>query len=233
MSAEFLGGWGPTLARGAWTTIEVSLLSATCGTVLGLLGAAACFSRLRVVRMLAEAYATAIRGIPQLLLILFVYFGSTVALTRLVAVFDPGVDTIEVPPYAAGVFALSLIFGGYASEVLRGAFQAIPRGQIEAGKAVGMSPLQILLTIQMPQMLRFALPGLGNIWLSTLKDSSLISIVGLNDLMKASELAISDTRRALFFYLLAGAVYLAMTLCSSWVLRLLERRAARGERQVN
>jgi His/Glu/Gln/Arg/opine family amino acid ABC transporter permease subunit len=223
-------GWGPTLARGAWTTVEVALVSSVFGIVLGLLGATACLSRFRVVRVLADAYITAIRGIPQLLLILMIYFGSTVALSRLAAMVNLGVGTVEIPPYPAGVFALALIFGGYASEVFRGALTAIPRGQIEAGKAVGMSALQIFLTIQCPQLLRFALPGLGNIWISTLKDTSLISIVGLSELMKASELATSDTRRALFFYLSAGAIYLLLTVLSSFVLYWLERRGARGER---
>jgi ABC-type arginine transport system permease subunit len=173
---------------------------------------------------------TAIRGIPQLLLILLVYFGSTVALTRLVSIISPSAGSVEIAPYPAGVFALSLIFGGYAAEVFRGALQAIPSGQIEAGRAVGLNALQIFWLIQRPQMLRLALPGLGNIWISTLKDTSLISIVGLGELMKAAELATSDTRRALFFYLSAGAIYLALTLVSALVLHQLEQRAARGER---
>ena len=229
---DLFSGWGPTIARGAWTTVEVALVSSAFGIVLGLLGATACLSRFRVVRTLADAYITTIRGIPQLLLILLVYFGSTVALTRLVALVNPSAGMIEIPPYPAGVFALALIFGGYASEVFRGALSAIPKGQIEAGKAVGMSALQIFFTIQCPQMLRLALPGLGNIWISTLKDTSLISIVGLSELMKASELATSDTRRALFFYLSAGAIYLALTVLSSLALYGLERRGARGERSA-
>src|SRR5689334_13842205 len=175
---DVFNGWGPTIARGAWTTLEVALLSAAFGTLLGMLGAAACLSRLRPVRALANAYVTAIRGIPQLLLILLVYFGSTVALTRVVSLISPSAGTVEIPPYPAGVFALSLIFGGYAAEVFRGALQAIPTGQIEAGRAVGLNVLQIFWLIQCPQMLRLALPGLGNIWISTLKDTSLISIVG-------------------------------------------------------
>jgi len=227
---DLFSGWGPTIARGAWTTVEVALLSAVFGTLLGILGAGACLSRLRVVRVPANIYITVIRGIPQLLLILLVYFGSTVALTRLVSIFSPTAGAIEIPPYPAGVFALSLIFGGYAAEVFRGALLAIPIGQVEAGKAVGMSSLQIFFTIKCPQMLRLALPGLGNIWLSTLKDTSLISIVGLSELMKASELATSDTRRALFFYLTAGAIYLALTLISSLILHKIEQHAARGER---
>lgn len=227
---DMFNGWGPTIAQGAWTTVEVALVSSVFGIALGLLGAAACLSRFKAVRWLAEAYITAIRGIPQLLLILMVYFGSTVVLSRLLALVRPDAGMVEIPPYPAGVFALALIFGGYASEVFRGALTAIPRGQVEAGMAVGMGTLQIFFVIQCPQMLRLALPGLGNIWISTLKDTSLISIVGLSELMKASELATSDTRRALFFYLSAGAIYLALTVLSSLVLHQLERRGARGER---
>lgn len=227
---DIFNGWGPTIARGAWTTLEVALVSSALGIGLGLLGAAACLSRFRTVRWLADAYITTIRGIPQLLLILTIYFGSTVALSKLISAFNPDAGLVEIPPYPAGVLALALIFGGYASEVFRGAITAIPRGQIEAGKAVGMSSLQIFVVIQWPQMLRLALPGLGNIWISTLKDTSLISIVGLSELMKASELATSDTRRALFFYVSAGVIYLIMTGLSSLVLDQLERRGARGER---
>lgn len=227
---DMFNGWGPTIAQGAWTTVEVALVSSVFGIALGLLGAAACLSRFKAVRWLAEAYITAIRGIPQLLLILMVYFGSTVVLSRLLALVRPDAGMVEIPPYPAGVFALALIFGGYASEVFRGALTAIPRGQVEAGMAVGMGTLQIFFVIQCPQMLRLALPGLGNIWISTLKDTSLISIVGLSELMKASEQATSDTRRALFFYLSAGAIYLTLTVLSSLVLHQLERRGARGER---
>lgn len=227
---DIFSGWGPTIARGTWMTIEVALISAVIGSVIGILGAGACLSRFGPVRALANGFVTAIRGLPQLLLILLVYFGSTVALTRLMSIFSPSFGTVEVPPYPAGVFALSLIFGGYAAEVFRGAFLAISPGQIEAGKAVGMSSLQIFTVIKLPQMLKFALPGLGNIWISTLKDTSLISVVGLSELMKAAELATSDTRRALFFYLWAGAIYLTLTLVSSVILHRLEKRAARGER---
>lgn len=229
---DIFAGWGPTIARGAWMTIEVALLSAVFGNVIGMLATAASLSPLRPVRALASGYITAIRGLPQLLLILLVYFGSTVALTRLLSMFFPATGNVEVPPYPAGVFALSLIFGGYAAEVYRGSLLALPQGQIEAAMAVGMSRFQVFTVVKLPQMMRFALPGLGNIWISTLKDTSLISIVGLSELMKASELATSDTRRALFFYLTAGAIYLALTLLSSLVLHVLEQRAARGERAL-
>jgi len=229
---DIFSGWGPTIARGAWMTVEVALLSSVLGGVLGILGALACLSRHRAIRVLANVYVTTIRGAPQLLLILLVYFGSTVALTRLAALVGAPTGTIEVPPYPAGVFALALIFGGYAAEVFRGALQAVPPGQIEAGKALGLSTWQVFASIKLPHLLRFALPGLGNIWISILKDTSLISIVGLSELMKAAELATSDTRRALFFYLTAGAIYLALTLASSAVLFGLEKRAARGERSA-
>lgn len=227
---DMFNGWGPTIARGAWTAVEVAGVSTVFGLGLGLLGAAACLSRFKAVRWLANAYITTIRGIPPLLLILMVYFGSTVALSRLLALVMPDAGMVEIPPYPAGIFALALIFGAYASEVFRGALTAIPRGQIEAGMAVGMSALQIFFVIKCPQMLRIALPGLGNIWVSTLKDTSLISIVGLSELMKAASMATSDTRRALFFYLTAGAIYLVLTVLSSLIFHHLERRSARHER---
>lgn len=229
---NFLEGWGPALAQGTMVTLEVSALSAVFGSVIGVAAASCSMSNVRVLRTLTNYYVTAIRGIPQLLLILLVYFGSTVALSHLLALVDPSIGTIEIPPLPAGVFALSLIFGGYASEVFRGAMEAIPHGQIEAGMSVGMSRWQIFRVIKFPQMLRFALPGLGNIWISILKDTSLVSIIGMAELMRMSELATTDTRRALFFYLITGAIYLALTLFSSVALHQMERRAARGERMI-
>lgn len=229
---NFLEGWGPALAKGTAVTLEVAVLSAVIGSVIGSIAASASLSRTRVLRVLANYYSTVIRGIPQLLLILFVYFGSTVALSRVLAFFDPSIGTVNIPPLPAGVFALSLIVGGYATEVFRGAFLAVPHGQIEAGTAVGMSRPQIFCIIKFPQMLRFALPGLGNIWISTLKDTSLISIIGMEELMRVSVLATADTRRALFFYVTAGAIYLVMTMFSAVALHKLEKRAARGERMA-
>jgi His/Glu/Gln/Arg/opine family amino acid ABC transporter permease subunit len=229
---DLFAGWGPTLAQGAWMAVQVAGLSSLFGVLLGILAALACQSRSGLLRRAAGAYITTVRGLPQLLLILLVYFGSTVALTKLVALVVPGARPVEVPPYPAGVFALALIFGAYAAEVFRGAMRAVPRGQVEAAVAIGMNGWQVFALVQLPQMLRFALPGLGNIWVSTLKDTSLISIVGLGELMKAAELATSDTRRALFFYTAAGAIYLALTLASSLALHALERHAARGERRA-
>lgn len=231
MDIDIFGGWGPTIARGTWMKVQVALLSAVIGCALGLLGAMGCLSRWRAVRALSNAYVTSMRGLPQLLLVLLIYYGSTVALMRVLAALGLDTKSIEVPPYAAGVFALSLIFGGYAAEVFRGAFLAVPVGQVEAARAVGLNGLQVFMYIQSPQMLRFALPGLGNIWLSTLKDTSLISIVGLGELMKAAELATSNTRRALFFYLSAGAIYLMLTLASAVVLHWMEKRANKGQRK--
>lgn len=229
---DIFDGWGPALARGALSTLEVAFASALCGTLLGAAAAAAALSRHAMVRKLIQGYVTAIRGIPPLLLILLIYFGGTVALSHLWSWVGSTPATIEVAPLPAGVFALSLVFGGYAAEVFRGAFLAIPHGQIEAAKASGMSAWRIFRVVTCPQLLRFAWPGLGNIWISTLKDTSLISVIGLSELMNVSALATSDTRRALFFYLAAGAIYLGLTLVSSWGLHYLERHSARGQRMV-
>lgn len=213
-------------------TLEVAVLSLIVGLVWGLLGATAQLSRYRLCRWLGDSYTTVIRGTPELLIILIVYFGGTVTLTKLIKLISPTTDYVEVPALAAGVFALSLVFGGYAAEVFRGAFLAVPVGQIEAAKAVGMTGPQIFIHIKLPVMRRFALPGLGNIWISLVKDTALVSVVGLEELMRISFMATSVTQDAFRFYGIAAVIYLLMTFCNTWILERLERRANRSERRA-
>lgn len=228
---EWFYGWGPAIAMGALMTLEVAVTSAVLGVLPGLVATLASFSRMGALRWLVDVYSNIMRGIPQLVLILLAYYGSTVALTRLAELLGSGGNPVEIPPLAAGIFALALIVGGYTYPIFRGAIQAIPKGQIEAAKAFGLTPWQVFSLISWPQLLRYALPGLGNVWISTLKDTSLIAVIGLEELTRTSMLATSDTRRALFFYLTAGGIYLAMTLISGLILARLEKRAARGARR--
>lgn len=222
--------WLPAILFGMLTTIEVAVLSTVLGIVVGLLAAWAQASRIFAVRFLAEGFATVIRATPQLLFILLVYFGSTAFLTWFSRTVGWTTGMVVVPPLPAGVFALGVVFGAYASTIFRGAFDAVPKGAIEAGLACGMTRGQIFRLIKVPQMLRFALPGLGNVWVSILKDTSLISVVGLEELLRISVLATTTTQKPLMFYCAAGALYFVLTLSSDTVLERLEQWARRGER---
>ena len=159
-----------------------------------------------------------------LLIILILYFGGTVVLSTLYG------DYVEVNAFTAGVFSLSIVFGAYATEVFRAAILAIPRGQIEAAHALGLGPVLTFRLVMFPQMLRYALPGLGNLWLSLLKDTALISVVGLEDLMRKASVAAGTTHDPLTFYAVVAALYLSFTSVSLAGLNVLELHANRGIR---
>lgn len=216
-------GFGDQLWAGTLVTIELALASLLLGLVLGLLGATARLSGNRVARTISTAYTTVIRGIPELLTVLIIYFGATTVLMSVASMF--GYDEyIEVGPFAAGVVALGLTFGAYASEVFRGAIQAIPKGQQEAGLAIGMSPLKIFWRITMPQLWRLALPGLGNLFLVLLKDTALVSVVGLHDIMLKTRDAVSYTKEPFLFYMAAAFIYLTLTIISMVFIHYMEKR---------
>ena len=219
-----LHGFGGQILSGAFTTLEVALTSLIFGLVIGLLGATAKLGPIKGMRVLAGAYTTIIRGIPELLIILILYFGGTVVLSTLYG------DYVEVNAFTAGVFSLSIVFGAYATEAFRAAILAIPRGQIEAAHALGLGPVLTFRLVMFPQMLRYALPGLGNLWLSLLKDTALISVVGLEDLMRKASVAAGTTHDPLTFYAVAAALYLSFTSVSLAGLNVLELHANRGVR---
>lgn len=229
---DILQGWGAEIVSGTAVTITVALLALALGMIWGVLGALARLSSSRVLRRLGEIYTTVIRGTPELLIILIIYFGGTVALTNLARYVVPDAGYVEVPSMAAGVFALSLIFGGYAAETIRGAFLAIPRGQIEAAEAFGLTGWTGFVHIRFPLMWRYALPALGNNWISLVKDTSLISVVGLEELMRVSAMATSVTRDPFVFYLVAAVIYLGLTFVNTTLLGWMEARTQRGERRV-
>ncbi|MEL0638197.1 ABC transporter permease [Marinomonas sp. TI.3.20] len=222
-----LHGFGHQLLQGALVTVELALASLVVGLVLGLLGAAAKLSSIKPLQWIANIYTTLIRGIPELLTVLIIYFGATSVLMAIASVF--GYDKyIEIGPFAAGVTALGLTFGAYATEVFRGALQSIPKGQNEAAVALGMGPARKFYRIILPQVWRIALPGLGNLFLVLLKDTALVSIVGLEDIMRKANIAVSSTKQAFLFYLVAAFMYLALTVVSMVVVSYLEKRARRG-----
>jgi octopine/nopaline transport system permease protein len=224
-------GWGDELLRGAAMTIAVAVLAYLLGIVLGTLAAGAKLSGNPVLFGIAEGYTTVLRGVPELLVIYLFFFGSGGAVMWVARQFGY-TGYIELDSFTIGVLALGVISGAYSAEVIRGAMQAIPRGQIEAGHAVGMSGITIFRRIMLPQLLRIALPGLGNVWQLTLKDTALISVTALAELMRMASVAAGSTRQPFIFYITAAVLYLLMTTVSQAGFQWAERRYGRGVRRA-
>jgi len=216
-------GFGDQLWAGTLITIELALASLLLGLILGLLGATARLSGNPVARGISKGYTTVIRGIPELLTVLIIYFGATTALMSVASLFGYN-EYIEVGPFTAGVIALGLTFGAYASEVFRGAIMAIPPGQREAGLVIGMGKFKIFWRITLPQLWRLALPGLGNLFLVLLKDTALVSVVGLSDIMLKTRDAVSYTKEPFLFYMAAACIYLSLTIISMVFIHFMEKR---------
>jgi polar amino acid transport system permease protein len=226
-----LYGFGDTLARGAWVTIKLSLVSVAVGLSLGILGAAAKLSRFLFLRIIVDTFTTVVRGLPELVWILFVYFGSSILLNSLL--HRLGFNTyINLNSFAAGVLALGTMFGAYATDVFRIAILAVPKGQIEAGRAIGMPGFLVFRRIILPQLWRFALPGLGNLFLVILKTTSLVCVIGLYELMGNARIAVGYTKKPFTFYITVAFIYLGLTLLAMALIELLERRATRGVRKL-
>lgn len=223
-------GWGDELVWGAVVTLEVAVSAYALGIGLGLIGAAAKLST-GVRYVAADFYTTVVRSVPELLLIIYIYYRAPVAVTGLVSLL--GINTqVDIDPFLAAVIALGFIEGAYTTEIFRGAIQAVPKGQLEAARAFGMTRWLRSRRIILPQMLRFAIPGLGNIWLNTTKDASLVSVVSLSELMNAGKQAAGGTKYYFFIYGIVGAYYLVITILSQIAIARLDRWANRGVRRV-
>ena len=221
-----LQGFGPALAAGVLMTIQLALSALCLGLVLGLLGALAKTSPNRALQWIGVTYSTLVRGIPELLWVLLIYFGTISSMRAIGHVF--GIPNLSLSAFAAGVIALGLCFGAYATEVLRGAILAIPKGHREAGLALGMSRSRIFIKLVMPQMWRIALPGLGNLFMILMKDTALVSVIGLEEVMRHAQIAITTTKQPFTFYMVAAFLYLGMTAVSMIGLAWLEKRASIG-----
>lgn len=220
-------GWGMLLLKGAIVTIALALTTAPFGFGGGLLLAALKLSRWRFVRGLSEAYTTFFRGIPDLLALFIVYFGLQVVLDRLSQELGLAAR-LELSAFVAGVIALSVVVTAYSGEVWVAALRAVPTGQVEAARSLGLDRKRVFLLVVLPQLARVALPGLGNIWSVLLKDTSLISTLAVTDLLRAASEASKNTTRPILFYSAAAAVYLVFSLASGVGQAALERRANRG-----
>ncbi|WP_322997325.1 ABC transporter permease [Castellaniella sp.] len=227
----FLNGYGPLLLAGTWVTIQLALLSLLVSLFLGLLGAWAKLSSLWWARLLATAYTTLIRGVPDLVLMLLIFFSLQIYLNEVTDLLS--LDYIDIDPFAAGVLTLGFIYGAYFAETFRGAFMAVPYGQLEAATAYGMREFQVFRRVLFPQMMRHALPGIGNNWQVLLKSTALVSLIGLTDLVKVAQDAGNVTFRVFLFISITGIIYLALTTVSNGVLYWLDKRYSVGVREAS
>lgn len=221
-----LHGFSSALVAGTLMTILLALSALALGLVLGLLGAVAKTSAYKPLVWLGETYSTLVRGIPELLWVLLIYFGTVSLMGRLGELF--GYPGLALNAFAAGTIALGLCFGAYATEVFRGALLAVPKGQREAGLALGLSKGRIFWRLTLPQMWRVALPGLGNLFMILMKDTALVSVIGLEELMRHSQIAVSVSKQPFTFYMAAACIYLLLTILAMIGMHLLEKRAGRG-----
>ncbi|RQS71609.1 ABC transporter permease subunit [Burkholderia sp. Bp8963] len=219
---DMLVNYGAQLAAGALVTLELALAALCVGMLLGIAGASAKLSSVRWLSGAAYAVTDFLRGIPEFLILLICYFGLSHLLNTQ---FD---GAITVSPFSAGVIALAVVFGSYASEMFRGAFVAVPAGQVEAARAYGMTRLQTLWFVRLPQAWRICLPSLNNMWQNLLKDTSLVSIVGLEDMLRKANIAAQFTKQPFVFYVAVGVVYFGFLVVSNPAFAWLERVAGRG-----
>lgn len=221
-------GWGDELARGALLTIQLAIATVPFGLVVGFLVALARRSNRRLLSIPANVFATVFRGLPELLTIFIVYYGGQLVLQEIVGLVSD--VRVSVNSFLAGVIALGLVFSAYASEVFLGAFKGIPQGQYDAASALGLRRFATVYRVILPQFVRLALPGIANLWLNLLKDTALVSVIALNDLMRQTYVAVGATKQPFTFYLAACLIYLAMSIVSSFGISAIERWSERGMR---
>ncbi|MDN8447505.1 histidine ABC transporter permease HisQ [Acinetobacter baumannii] len=222
-------GYGPLLLSGTWMTIQLALLSLLLSVIIGLIGASSKLSNIKALRYIATAYTTLIRSVPDLVIMLLLFYSLQLGLNQITEALQ--MDQIDINPFVAGVITLAFIYGAYFTETFRGAFQSVPRGQIEAAMAYGMTPWQVFHRVLFPQMMRFALPGIVNNWQVLIKATALVSIIGLTDIVKITQDAGRSTMQLFFFSIVAAAIYLAITTVSNLILIWLERHYSAGVRK--
>ncbi|MGP4805158.1 ABC transporter permease [Agrobacterium cavarae] len=221
------GGWGAALLAASGVTLALSLLGFLLGAVFGAAAAAGRLSSHRLACWSAHTYGTVFRGVPDLLTIYLLYYGGSIALTQIGTLFGSA-GFVGLPTFTTGVLAIAIISGAYQAEVYRSAYQAVDHGQFDACKALGLSRSQSLRLVIVPQLMRHALPGLGNVWQLVLKDSALISVIGLVELMRQAQIAAGSTREPLIFYTAAAALYFVIAAITASIFRYGEARAWRG-----
>lgn len=226
-----LHGYGWMLMEGLKVTLLVGVASLALSIVFGLIGAWGKLSSSRAARRVAETYTIVIRGVPELVLILLIYYGSSTAFLRISEALGAKMR-LDLDPFTSGVITLGFIYGAFTTEVFRGAYLAVPVGQIEAAKSTGMSRILMFRRIILPQMMRYALPGLGNIWMVLIKATALMSAIQADELVRKARIAAGATREPFTFYFAVLLIFLAITLISMQVIRYLEAWAERGVRRA-
>jgi polar amino acid transport system permease protein len=220
-------GWLDEFLWGSLVVLQVFVAAMIMAVVWGLLGAAAKLSDNRVAQRIATGFTTVFRGTPEILVLLIIYFGSAVTLTWIAQKIDPEVKFVDIPPMWGGAFAVSLIIGAYATETFRGAFQGVDPGTVEAARSLGISPAKTFFYVRLPQMWRLALPGFGNHMLSAVKDTALISIIGVEEILFTADIAISVTQQPFTFFMAAALIYLGFTTVIMYGVQIMEKRANR------
>ncbi len=219
-------GWGSVLLHGLANSLAVAGGGYCLGLLIGIFGA---FGKLYggpVIRDLLACYTTIIRAVPELVLIVLLFYAGSDIVNHVLQAF--GASPVDINGMAAGIGVIGIVQGAYSTEVLRGAIKAIPPGQIEAGRSYGMDPLLLLRHITLPAMLPYAIPGLSNLWLIATKDTALLAVVGFTELTMATRQAGAATREYFLFFIAGGLLYLAVTLLSNAGIRILERKASVG-----
>ena len=220
-------GWGDELFFATLMTIAVSITAMIIGFCFALIFTPLKLSKNKLLNFIGNSYTTIIRGVPELLVIYLLFFGGSGAVMYVASIFGYN-KYIEINAFLTGSFAIGIISGAYSTEVFRGAIQSIDKGQFEASKVLGLKKPVHFFKVIMPQMLRLAIPNLSNVWQITLKDTSLISVTGLVEIMRQSYIAAGSTRDPLFFYSFAAVLYLLLTFLSMKLINKLEIKYRRG-----
>ncbi|MCB1474853.1 MAG: ABC transporter permease [Rhodobiaceae bacterium] len=221
------GGWGDELATGLWLTIRLALATLPFGLAIGFIIALARNSSEPSLVAAGNVFTTIFRGLPELLTLFIVYYGGQMLISAVMKLFGGGY--VEISGFLAGMIALGLVFAAYASEVFLGALKGIGHGQHEAAAALGLRRVTAMRLVILPQLIRLALPGLSNLWLVLLKDTSLVSVIALEDLLRKTNIAVGATKEPFFFYMTACLIYLTMSLISSLGVARADKWASRGE----
>lgn len=223
-------GWGATLLLGLWNSVQIAFGAFALGLTIGIFGAYGKLYGSPVVKDLLAIYTTIVRAVPELVLILILYFAVTDAVNQVLLSF--GHDRIQISGIAAGIAVLGVVQGAYSTEVLRGAILAVPAGQIEAARAMGMPAVLLARRITLPLMMSFAIPGLANLWLVATKDTALLAVVGFAELTQATRQAASTTKAFFTFFAAAGVLYLLLSIVSTLIFSRIETWARKGQRRM-
>lgn len=226
-----MNGYYLSILQGSIVTVQVALASLLVAMLLGLLGAGAKLSGNPLLVGVSTVYTTVIRGVPDLVIMLLVFYGGTIGLNNLMEALGYK-ETIDVNSFIAGVLTIGFIYGAYMTETFRGAILSIPKGQAEAAWAFGMGRVQTFIRITAPQMVRYALPGFTNNWLVLIKATALVSLIGLKEMTYLGKQAGSATRSPFVYLLFTAALFLIFTSVSLYALRKLNARYSLGTKRA-